>query len=137
MKAPLETVRLDRWLSAARFYKTRTQAARACEGCKVKVNSITAKPHKFLHVGDNLTIHHRGRYRDIEVLALAQRGLPPAEARKLYHEEEKQPLSNENEELLALFKKTQKKARTKFKGRPTKKERRELEKLRDNGKIPL
>jgi ribosome-associated heat shock protein Hsp15 len=137
MKTPLETVRLDRWLSAARFYKTRTQAARACEGRKVKVNGITAKPHKFLHVGDNLTIHHRGRYRDIEVLALAQRGLPPAEARKLYHEEEKQPLSRENEELLALFKKVQKKVRPKFKGRPTKKERRELEKLRDNDKIPL
>ena len=95
-KEPLETVRLDRWLMAARFYKTRTQAAKACEGRKVKVNGSAAKPHKFLHVGDELTIHHRGRYRNVEVLALAQRGLPPIEARKLYHEEVKQKLSEED-----------------------------------------
>lgn len=131
MKEPPKTVRLDRWLMAARFYKTRTQAAKACEGRKVKVNGITAKPHKFLHIGDNLTIHHRGRYRDIEVLGLAQRGLPPKEARKLYHEDVKHTISKEDEELLSLFRKAAKKFRPKFKGRPTKKERRELEKLKD------
>ena len=130
-KKPLETVRLDRWLMAARFYKTRTQAAKACEGRKVKVNGSAAKPHKFLHVGDELTIHHRGRYRNVEVLALAQRGLPPIEARKLYHEEVKQKLSEEEEELLALYRKDEKKRRPKFKGRPTKKERRELDKIRE------
>ena len=131
MKTPLEIVRLDRWLSAARFYKTRTQAAKACEGHKIKVNGITAKPHKFLHVGDKLTIHHRGRYRDIEVLALAQRGLPPVEARKLYHEEVKQLLSKEEEELLSLYRKAEKKFRPRFKGRPTKRERRQLEKMKE------
>jgi len=67
MKEPLQSVRLDRWLSAARFYKTRTQAAKACDGRKVKVNDIAAKPHKFLQVGDKLTIRHRGCYRNIEV----------------------------------------------------------------------
>jgi len=129
-KEPLESVRLDRWLMAARFYKTRTQAAKACEGHKVKVNGITVKPHKFLHVGDKLTIHYRGRYRNIEVLALAQRGLPPKEARKLYHEEMTQQLSEEAEELFSFYRKAAKKHRLKFKGRPTKKERRELEKLK-------
>ncbi len=94
------------------------------------MNGITAKPHKFLHIGDKLTIHHRGRYRNIEVVALAQRGLPPAEARKLYHEEEKQSLSQEEKEMLALFKRTMKKFRPKFKGRPTKKERRQIEKFK-------
>jgi len=130
MKTPPETVRLDRWLSAARFYKTRTQAAKACEGHKIKVNGITAKPHKFLHVGDKLIIHHRGRYRDIEILGLAQRGLPSIEARKLYHEEVKQQLSKESEELISLYRKAAKKFRTRFKGRPTKRERRQLEKLK-------
>lgn len=131
MKTLLETVRLDRWLMAARFYKTRTQAAKACEGRKVKVNGITAKSHKFLHIGDNLTIHHRGRYRDIEVLGLAQRGLPPKEARKLYHEDVKQTISKEDEDILSLFRKATKKFRPRFKGRPTKKERRQLEKLKE------
>jgi ribosome-associated heat shock protein Hsp15 len=131
MKEPLETVRLDRWLMAARFYKTRTQAAKACEGRKVKVNGITAKPHKFIHVGDTLTVHHRGRYRNLEVLGLAQRGLPPKLARELYHEEIRQ-LSQEEKELLDLFKLSEKKIRPKFKGRPTKKERRRLEKFKED-----
>ena len=127
-KEPLESVRLDRWLSAARFYKTRTQAAKACEGRKVKVNGIAARPHKFLHIGDQITIHHRGHYRNMEVLGLAQRGLPPKEARELYHEEVSQPLSEEAEELMELFRKVEKKDKPKLKGRPTKKERRMLEK---------
>ena len=130
MKKPLETVRLDRWLSAARFYKTRNQAARACEGGKVKVNGRSAKAHKFIRVGNQLTIHHRSRYRNIEILGLAQRGIPPKEAVKLYHEEVKQQLTKENEGLLSLFYKTNKKFHSKYKGRPTKKERRQMEKTK-------
>jgi ribosome-associated heat shock protein Hsp15 len=129
-KPPLETVRLDRWLSAARFYKTRTQAAQACDGGKVKVNGSAAKPHKFLHVGDKLTLHVRGRYRNLEVLALAQRGLPPAEAKKLYAEAMRHRLSPEAEELLTLFRETDRRERPKFKGRPTKKERRKIDKFK-------
>ncbi len=128
MPESLDTVRLDRWLMAARFYKTRTQAAAACEGRKVKVNGLAAKPHKFIRTGDKMTLHNRGRYRNIEVLALAQRGLPPAEARKLYHEEEKQPLSEEDKELMMLIRESEKKIRSKLKGRPTKKERRKIDK---------
>ena len=130
-KKPLETVRLDRWLSAARFYKTRTQAARACDGGKVKVNGSTAKPHKFLHIGDKLTIHVRSRYYNLEVLGLAQRGLPAVEARKLYVEEERHVLSPEAEEMLALYRESNKIEHPKYKGRPTKKERRKITKLKD------
>ena len=131
MKKDLDTVRHDRWLSAARFYKTRTRAAKACDGHKIKVNGTTAKPHKFLHIGDKLTIHHRARYRHIEVLGLAQRGLPPKEARELYHEEIRQQLSPEDQELLALYRAAEKKHRSKSKGRPTKKERRQIDNLKD------
>ena len=131
MKEPLETVRLDRWLMAARFYKTRTQAAKACEGRKVKVNGHTAKPHKFIYIGDSLTIHHRSRYRNIEILGLAQRGLPPKVARELYHEEVRE-ISEEERELKSLFHQVDRKTKfkPKYKGRPTKKERREFEKLK-------
>ena len=130
-KEPSTTVRLDRWLSAARFYKTRTQAARACEGHKIKVNGKAAKPHKFLHVGELLVIHKRGRYRNIKVMALAERGLPPKEARELYVEEVRQPLSKEAEELITLYKDNEKKSSTRYKGRPTKRERRKIDKLKD------
>lgn len=130
MDKPLDSVRLDLWLSSARFYKTRSQAAKACEGGKVKVNGSSARPHKFLHVGDQITLHVHGQYRDIRVEGLARRGLPPAEARKLYTEEKRQTLSAEEEELLALYRKSNKKQTVKYKGRPTKKERRTLDKWR-------
>ena len=129
-KEPLQTVRIDRWLFAARFYKTRSQAVKACEGGKVKVDGRSAKPHKFVRVGDRLTIHHRDRYRNIEILILAERGLPPKEAKLLYHEEIKHSLTPENEELLGLFYKAEKKSRLKHKGRPTKKERRKLDNIK-------
>jgi ribosome-associated heat shock protein Hsp15 len=134
MKEDINTVRLDRWLNAARFYKTRTQAAKACEGGKIKVNGQTAKPHKFLHIGDKLTIHVHSRYRDLEVLGLAQRGLPASEAQKLYLEDEKRKLTKEGEELVELFRETQKKYRRKFKGRPTKRERRKMDQMKWNSK---
>jgi len=130
MKEEPTTVRLDRWLFAARFYKTRTQAAKACDGGKVKVNGISAKPHRFLRVGDDLTIHHRGRYRNIHVLSLAERRLPAREAIKLYSEEVTQKLSKEDEELYSFFRAVERKYRPKFKGRPTKRERRQMEKLK-------
>lgn len=128
IKIPLESVRLDRWLMAARFYKTRTQAAAACNGGKVKVNGVSSKPHKIIRQGDRLTIHHHDRYRNLEVTALAQRGLPPKVARELYREEIQQTLTREAEELIRLFKQATKKSRPKYKGRPTKKERRKIEK---------
>ena len=126
-KKNLESVRLDRWLNAARFYKTRSNAAKACDGRKVKVNGITAKPHKFLQTGDKLTIHHLNRYRNIEVIALADRGLPAKEAQLLYHEEiiEQSP---EQQKTIHLIKEFEKRHNPKTKGRPTKRERRQLEK---------
>jgi len=99
---------------------------------KVKVNGSSAKPHKFLHIGDKITLHVRDRYYNLEVLALAQRGLPAVEARKLYNEEIRQPLTEEAEELLELFKESHKRERIKFKGRPTKKERRKIDKFKDD-----
>ncbi|HDQ44145.1 MAG TPA: RNA-binding S4 domain-containing protein [bacterium] len=131
MKVPPETVRIDRWLMAARFFKTRSQAAGACEGRKVKVNDIAAKPHKALRVGDRVTIHHRGRYRNLDVLGLAERGLPPAAARELYHEEETMHLSETEQELIRQMRQAGKKHSPKYKGRPTKKERREIDRFRE------
>jgi ribosome-associated heat shock protein Hsp15 len=123
-------VRLDRWLFAARFYKTRSQAAAACDGGKVKVNGSSAKPHKLIRPGDRLTLHHHDRYRNLDVLGLSERGLPPAVARTLYHEDIK-PVSKETEELMAAFRLAEKKNKPKFPGRPTKKNRRVWDRLKN------
>ena len=121
-----DTVRIDRWLMAARFYKTRSQAAQACDGGKIKVNKVTAKPGKTVHKGDELTIQHSNRYRKIRILHLAQRGLPPPVARLLYEEDESTRLSDDDIELMHMQKESERKVKRKFKGRPTKKERRDF-----------
>lgn len=126
----LEMVRLDRWLFAARFYKTRTQAAAACEGGKVKVNGSSAKPHKMIHIGDELTIHVHSRYRNVEIKGLAQRGLPPAIARELYHEDVIE-FTEEQKIFISLMKENEKLSRPKYKGRPTKRERRDIDKFKN------
>ncbi|MBN1779668.1 RNA-binding S4 domain-containing protein [bacterium] len=131
MKPPLEEVRLDRWLMAARFYKTRSQAMKACEGRKVKVNGTAAKSHKIIRVGDEITLHHNDRYRDIRVLGLAERGLPPPAARELYHEEQKQRITDEDLELIRELRKLDRQNRAGMKGRPTKKQRRDMDKFHD------
>jgi ribosome-associated heat shock protein Hsp15 len=127
---PPDAIRLDRWLMAARFFKTRSQAANACEGGRIKVDGMSSKPHKLVRIGDELTIRQRDRYRNVKVAGLAQRGLPPAEARKLYEEEIKDGLSDEIREQMKLFTASFRKAQRKFKGRPTKKERRDMERSR-------
>ena len=127
---PEKSVRLDRWLSAARFYKTRTQAAKACDGRKVKVNGTTAKSHKAVHIGDEIVVHHHDRYRTLTVRALADRGIPPSMAREMYAEKEAPPRSPEEEEMIAFYRRMEKKNRPKYKGRPTKKARRKLLQVR-------
>jgi ribosome-associated heat shock protein Hsp15 len=125
---PPGSVRLDRWLKAARIFKTRAQAARSCEEGKVKVNGQLAKPAKMIRLGDSITVRHKHLYRTFDVLQVADRSLPAEKAKELYHEHQPE-LSPESQELLELFRQT-KSARPPFKGRPTKKERRRLERLR-------
>ena len=55
------TVRLDKWLQVARFFKSRTDATRACETGRVKVNGTAAKPHRHLAVGDRVEIDDHTR----------------------------------------------------------------------------
>jgi ribosome-associated heat shock protein Hsp15 len=128
-KTPPESVRLDRWLMAARFFKTRSQSAAACEGGKVKVNGTSSKPHKTVRVGDKLIVRAGGRYRNVTVAGLAERGLPPSVARTLYEEEAGMEPSDELREQMRLLARSARAAPRKFKGRPTKKERRDMEKL--------
>jgi len=81
-----ESVRIDKWLWAARFYKTRSLAAQAVDGGKVQLNGARVKRARALAVGDRLSIHKGGYEYGIEVLALSQRRGPAKVAQTLYEE---------------------------------------------------
>jgi ribosome-associated heat shock protein Hsp15 len=81
------TLRLDKWLWHARFFKSRSQAAGFCAEGRLRLNRRhVARPSAALRVGDVLTFAHGGSIRVLRVLALGTRRGPPAEARTLYED---------------------------------------------------
>src|SRR3954464_14951514 len=79
-------VRIDKWLWAARFYKTRARAAEAIAGGKVQVNGERVKRAKPLQVGDKVRIRQGPYEQQVRVLELSERRGPAAEAAALYEE---------------------------------------------------
>src|SRR6266850_6029063 len=95
-------VRVDKWLWAARFYKTRSLAADAVEGGKVQVNGERVKPAKILKSGDALSIRNGPYAWEITVLVPGERRGSATEASKLYSESDQS--RKEREEKSALLK---------------------------------
>lgn len=128
MTGEADKLRIDKWLWAARFFKTRALAADAVEAGRVQVNGVRVKPAKAITVGDALDIRV-GQYRfEVEVQALsAKRGSAP-EAQKLYRETDDSRTRRET--LAAQLKAMPQPA---FKGRPTKRDRRVIERLKGGG----
>ncbi len=121
-------VRLDRWLWAARLYKTRSLASRAVDGGKVHLNGTRAKRSKTVKQGDRLEIT-RGIYEyHLVVKGLAERRGSATEAVKLYEET---PESVQARKALAAELKGIPKPVFRGKGRPTKKDRRQIDRFRD------
>ncbi|HEY3203280.1 MAG TPA: S4 domain-containing protein [Thermoanaerobaculia bacterium] len=84
-KTPLISVRLDVWLDVACLFPTRSQAKAACEGGKVDVNGMRAKPHREVRPGDHISLAGReGTRRELTVRGLAAHSIPRAQARNLY-----------------------------------------------------
>jgi ribosome-associated heat shock protein Hsp15 len=81
-----ERVRLDKWLWAARFFKTRAQAAEAVEGGKVHVNGARAKPARAVRIGDELEIRRGEERFVVHVRELSERRGPASQAQQLYEE---------------------------------------------------
>ncbi|MBI3458487.1 MAG: RNA-binding S4 domain-containing protein [Candidatus Rokubacteria bacterium] len=117
-----DAVRLDRWLWVARFYKSRSLAHAACEGGKVDVNGRAAKPSRVLRVGDRVRLTLGEWRRELGVRALGERRGPAAEARALY--EDLSPASPRPRRAPPAI------LRPPGLGRPTKRERRLLDRLR-------
>lgn len=82
------SMRIDKWLWAARFFKTRAHAARACELGRVQSNTVRAKPAREVHPGDHLRVENEGGIFEIEVLGLSEMRGPAPVARMLYAESE-------------------------------------------------
>jgi len=80
------SLRIDKWLWAARFFKTRAQASKACDLGRIHSNGIEAKPAREVRIGDRLNIKNEGGEFDIDVLALSEMRGPAAVAQQLYHE---------------------------------------------------
>ena len=122
------TVRLDKWLWAARFYKTRALAVEAIDGGKVEVNDDKAKRAKAVRVGDRIRLRLGPYEWKLIVRGLSERRGPAPEAQLLYEEEPEAKLLREKhaEQLKAAHQ-----AFGPEKGRPTKKDRRDLKRLKD------
>jgi ribosome-associated heat shock protein Hsp15 len=125
-----KTIRLDKWLKIARIIKTRNQAAEACDQGRVKVNGQAAKPAKMIKIGDIVSVKLKWRARTFDILDIVQKSIKAEEAKLLYHEHELTPEEKEEEDIRSLFYQAARSQRPKYKGRPTKKERREMEKFR-------
>lgn len=117
------SVRLDKWLWAARFFKTRSQAAEAVNGGKVHVNGVRSKPARAVEVGHTLTIR-RGVYEyEIIVRGLSRQRGPASQAVQLYEETTE---SRHRREILAEQRRIQAQAAPYPARRPNKKDRRRI-----------
>src|SRR5262245_28218767 len=114
-------LRVDKWLWAARFFKSRSLATAACDGGRVDVNEQAAKPAKLVRAGDLLRVTLPSGKRTVRVLALAERRGPGSQAALLF--EDLTPPSPREPRMPAPI------YRPRGAGRPTKRERRLLDRL--------
>ena len=123
MQAPLDSLRVDKWLWAARVFKTRSLAGTACDGGKVDINDEVAKPARRVRIGDLIAVTlPRGRRRILKVAGVDDRRGSAAVAKALFEDltppEPPRPLQAPPPRREAGA------------GRPTKRERRDIERLR-------
>ncbi|MEX2181285.1 MAG: RNA-binding S4 domain-containing protein [Gemmatimonadaceae bacterium] len=121
-------VRVDKWLWAARFFKTRSLAAEAVEGGKVQVDGERAKPAKSVRPGSEVRVRIGPYEHVVEVLGTAERRGPAAEAALLFEET---AASRDSREKLHWQLTRAAPAMDPAKGRPTKRDRRALDRLKD------
>lgn len=123
----MDRVRIDKWLWAARFFKTRTVAGRACDLGRVECNGQSAKASREVHVGDALRVKTDGGDFEVQVLGLSEMRGPAPVAQTLYLETE----ASKGARIQAA---EERKAIPHFQapgqGRPSKRNRRDLDRLR-------
>ncbi|OZG75135.1 RNA-binding protein [Hahella sp. CCB-MM4] len=122
-------IRLDKWLWAARFFKTRSLAKDAIDGGKVHYNGSRTKPGRAVDVGAEIKIRQGWSEKVIKVLGLSERRGPAPEAQRLYEETQE---SIEHREEMAWQRKQLQTAQMPPPRRPTKKQRRQIHRFRES-----
>jgi ribosome-associated heat shock protein Hsp15 len=123
---PADRLRIDKWLWAARFFKTRSLAAQAVDGGRVQVNGARVKPARDVKPGDEVAVHIGDVEWVVDVRALSARRGPAEEARKLYEERAD---SRARREAAIYARKREPEPAFGLRGRPTKRDRRMLKRL--------
>jgi ribosome-associated heat shock protein Hsp15 len=126
----MTSVRIDKWLWAARFFKTRALASKACDLGRIHSNEIQAKPARDVHVGDMLRIRNEGGEFHVQVLALSETRGPATVAQALYDEPE---ASKEARLKLAAERKAMQEFAPIPTHRPSKRDRRHIIQFRGRG----
>jgi ribosome-associated heat shock protein Hsp15 len=121
-------VRLDKWLWAARFFKTRSLACNAVKGGKVSINGLRTKPGNEVVVGDVLTIRQGHELKIISIRNLSTQRGPASVAQQLYEETIESKQRREKEKQLRQLSAAQ---RPRGEGRPTKRARRQIHRFTD------
>jgi len=125
----MTSMRMDKWLWAARFFKTRALAARACELGRIQSNGQPAKAAREVRIGDMLRVTNEGGNFQVEVLLLSQVRGPASVAQTLYRETE---ASRESRLKAAEERKAAQQFEAPPKGRPSKRDRRRIIQFRQN-----
>jgi len=125
----MTSMRMDKWLWAARFFKTRALAARACELGRIQSNGQPAKAAREVRIGDMLRVINEGGNFQVEVLLLSQVRGPASVAQTLYRETE---ASRESRLKAAEERKAAQQFEAPPKGRPSKRDRRRIIQFRQN-----
>lgn len=123
-------MRMDKWLWAARFFKTRSNAARACELNRITSNGHAAKAAREVRAGDLLEIKNDVAAFQVEVLLLSEMRGSGAVAQEMYRETE---ASRTAREKLAAERKAMPRVEASWEGRPSKRDRRDIERFRGRG----
>lgn len=122
----MDELRIDKWLWCARLFKTRTLAADACRGGKVKVSDVSVKPSHDVRIGEVIAVQQGQLHKVVEVLTIPKSRVSPKDVMNIYADR----TPAEEYERIEFMHAYKTEFRDKGTGRPTKKERRILDKLK-------
>ena len=121
--AAMDSVRIDKWLWAARFFKTRALASKACDLGRIRINNAEVKPAREVKVGDRLNIKNEGGEFEVAVLELSQMRGPASVAQGLYRESDESKAARAKE---AAARKVMQELMPQPEHRPSKRDRRRI-----------
>ena len=124
----MDSIRVDKWLWAVRIYKTRSQAAEACKGGKVKMDGVNVKPSREVKVNDIINVQQAGIVKSLKVLKVHKNRV----GAKLVPELMEDLTPSEEYEKLEMLRLLNSEKRDRGAGRPTKKDRRIISKIKGN-----